>query len=344
MITKMASFKNRLLAPYNGLNVTWYDGWHPALDEALLSLPERETCPHELFRLMIQNPGSTPKRIALVTKQETPLAIIPLRQLGRWNYEVSTWMIPGAMFPAKTENMIPALEALKNEIWVNWRGMENPSPSSRLIRYSITTPLHLIRCSDDYERYWREKHHFKTVRKIRNRCKDFSLIVNSPGSAEWTIRNAADKWRNDPKAVGRGLDDWVVSDWVVAANHLENLGRHYTLMLFDKDIPIGGSTLFVLRNCAVGGLIYRKPEYNWYGVGSRLLDLCISFAAESGFEILDLGGAADYKNHWAPREEEFLLFKLCPEPLFRAKQAANWAREAKEKLINRVRGNRVHPD
>jgi hypothetical protein len=253
-------------------------------------------------------------------------------------------MIPGAVFPAQPGYLIPALEALGSEVWVNWRRVGGPPPSSRLMRYLKATPLHLIRFSNDYERYWRETGLFKNIRNMRNRCKDFELAVNSPGSAEWTLRNAAEKWRDNPATTSRAIDDWAVSDWIVAAKYLENLGRHYTLTLLDQGTPIGGSTMFVHRNDAVGGLIYRKPGYERYGIGVRLLDLCTSFAAESGFETFDLGGVADYKQNWAPQEGELFLFNLCPEPLFRAKQAVSWTRGVKGKLVNWVRDGQAHSD
>jgi hypothetical protein len=49
-------------APNHRLEVTWFNGWHPALDEALQSLPENDACPHELFRLLVQTSSSAPKR------------------------------------------------------------------------------------------------------------------------------------------------------------------------------------------------------------------------------------------------------------------------------------------
>lgn len=341
MVTQIAGFKDRLLASYNGLTATWFDGWNSMLNEALQGLPEMDACPHELFRRLIQNPGSAPKKITLITKRGTAVAVVPLRQLGRWNYEIPNWMIPGALFPAQWEYLIPALEALGSEVWVSWRRKGDSPPQSQLMRYLKLTPLHLIRFSEDYESYWRGSGLYKQIRKTRNRCKDFELVVNSPGSAEWTIRNAAEKWRNESSTTSRVIDDWAVSDWIVVANYLESLGRHYTLMLLDKGSPIGGATLFVTRNEAVGGLIYRKPGYERFSVGVRLLDLCTSFAAESGFDVLDFGGNAEYKTLWAPQEGALYLFNLCPEPIFRVKQALNWARKAPGKVVNWVGGDQT---
>lgn len=324
--TRLLDFKARLLAPYNGLEVNWFDGWHPALDKALAELPEIETCPHDLFRLLLQNPGSAPKRIALVSERGTPVAVIPLRQLGRQYYEVPTWMIPGAVFPAKPGYLVPALEALGVEVSVAWRRMDSPPPSNKLLRDLKTTPFRMIRFSDEYERYWRDNGHFKTVSNKRNRCRKFNVAINSPGSAEWTIKRAAEKWRDDSAKTSRAMPEWAESDWILVADYWEKRKCHYTITLLDQGTLIGGASFMVHRNDAIGGLIYREPSYEWYGIGIRLLDLAISFSAELGLETIDFGGDADYKRHWAPEAGNLWHFKICPEALFRAKQLKSWMR------------------
>ena len=341
LINQVLGVKERALTPYNGLDVTWFDAWHPALDEALQSLPEMETCPHELFRLLTQNPGSAPKKTALVTKHGTPVAIIPLRAQGRRTYEVPARMILGGVFPTKPEFLILALEALRSAVWVSWQRMQSPPPPSRLIRYQKATPVHVIRFSEDYERYWRESGHFKNLRNKRNRCKDFNLAVNSPGSAEWTIKNSVDRWRDHTESTARGSVDWIASDWTVFAEYWERQGRHFTLLMLDHGTPIAGSTLMVHHNDAVGGLIYRDPEYESYGIGTRLLDLTVSFAAESGYDTLDMGATYKYKSDWAPQSGEIWHFQLCPEPLFWATQAKNWTRTASANLVNWFRKGRA---
>ncbi len=112
-IVRTLGIKERLRAPYNGLRVKWFDSWHPVLDEALASLPETSACPHELYRQLVQNPGSMRKRTALITERGQPAAVVGLRQRGRHSWEpVTQWIIPGAIFPAKPGYWIPALEAL----------------------------------------------------------------------------------------------------------------------------------------------------------------------------------------------------------------------------------------
>lgn len=332
VVAQIAGFKDRLLAPHNGLDVVWFDGWHPALDEALPGLPEIESCPHELFRLLIQNPGPAHKSSALVTERGVPVAVLGLRQRGRYSWEpVTQWIVPGAIFPAKPGYLIPALEAARQEVWVAWWRMEHAPPPSKLMRCLESTPTYRLHCSGDFEKYWRENGYFKTIRRTRNRCRNLTLAINSPGSAEWTIRNWQARWSEDPASVDPSL-----SDRILAAEFLASRGRHYALLLLDGDVPVGGATMTVQNRDVVAGVLYREPQYDRLGVGVRLIDLSFSFAAENGFEVFDLGGGHDYKKHWAPQQGERWWFNLCPEPLFWVKQAVRWARKLRGQAFTTV--------
>jgi hypothetical protein len=322
LVSQITGVRDRLLATYNGLDVMWFDSWHPALDEALESLPEMETCPHELYRLLVKNPGPARKRVALVVEQGEPVAVVGLRQRGRYSWEpVTQWIVPGTVSPAKPGYLIPALEATRSDVWVAWWRMGDPPPPSRLTRCLESTPTYRLHCSEDFERYWRDNGYFKTIRRIRNRCRDLILVINSPGSAEWIIRNWEARWRDSPT-----LADPSLADRILAAEYLENQGRYHTLLLLDGGTPAGGATMTVQHKDLIAGVLYREPQYHRFGVGDRLIDLSFTFAAENGFETFDIGGGHDYKKHWARQEGERWWFNLCPEPLFRAKQIVKWAR------------------
>ena len=322
MLTQISGLTNRLLSPLSGLSATWFNGWHPVLDEALQSLPEAETCPHELFRLLIQNPSPVRKLSVLVTKQGAPVAVAGLRQKGRYSWEpITQWILPGTVFPVKPDYLIPSLEAIGSEVWVAWWRMESSPPPSRMMRCLESTPTYRLHFSADYESYWRESGHWNTVRRCRKRCSDFTLVVNAPGSAEWTIANWEAHWRTDPTVV-----DPSVSDRIVAAKYLENQGRHYSFWLLDQQRPVAGHTFIRHHNDLVWQVTYRDPSYDWHGAGTRLMDLAFSWAALAGFQTIDMGGQHEYKIRWAPEEGERWWFSVCPEPLYSIKQAVNWAR------------------
>ncbi len=91
-------------------------------------------------------------------------------------------------------------------------------------------------------------------------------------------------------------------------------------MLLDGTKVIAGATNTVHGSDLVAGVIYREPEYDWYGVGDRTIDLTFSFAAERGFETLDIGGGHSYKHHWAPQQGERWSFTICPT----GRRVGNW--------------------
>ena len=306
----------------NGLKVTWFDNWHPELDAALKYLPEVENCPHELTRLLIQNQCPVQKKTALVMDKTEPVAVIGLRQRGQFSWELLTqWIIPGLVFPAKSEYIIPALEAIGRDTWVAWWRMKQPPPQSPSIRYLESTPTYRMSLSDDFEQYWRENGFFKTIRRIRNRCRDYTLKVNPPGSAEWIIRNWETRWRKNPSVMDPG-----VPDRIFAAKYLEGFNLYYSLMLFDGETPIGGATMTVQDNQLIAGVLCRDRKYHHDGIGDRLIDLSFSFGAERGFDCFDIGGGHNYKKHWARQEGEHWLFNMCPSPLYQMKQITKWVR------------------
>lgn len=318
---------SRFMAP-RGLRVMWFEGWHPALDEALQTLPEAESCPHELYRLLVQNPSPSRKRVALITEQGRPVALVALRQRYGLPWEpVTQWLIPGLVFPACSGFMAKALETLGMELRVAWWRMAVPPPQSRWIRYSEFTPTYRLRCADNFERYWRETGHFKNVRNYRNRCRNFTFVVNSPGSAEWVMKNWEATW-----LAPQARCDSSLADRILAANYLAAQNKHYTFLLLDQGRPIGGATVTLQGNTLVAGVYYRVPEYESYGVGIRLIDLTFSFATENGIEWVDIGGGHEYKKRWAPQHGEHWQFTICPPPLYRARQLAAWGRKLRQNI------------
>ncbi len=291
------------------LSVRWFNGWDPALDEALRLLPEHDCCPHELYGLLVRNPGSARKRTALVTERGVPVAVAGLRQIGRSQWEpVTQWLVPGIVFPARPGYLMPALRALRSDISVAWWRMNDTPPVVRGMSNLESTPVHRWSFSEDFEGYWRKMKHFKTVQNKRNRCRDFAVAVNPPGSARWVIENWSARWNDQAVSTS----DPSLADRILLAEYLEGCGKHYTLVLLDGTKPIAGATNTVHGSDLVAGVIYREPEYDRYGVGDRIIDSVFSFAAEHGFAMLDIGGGHEYKKHWAPQDGERWSFTICP--------------------------------
>jgi hypothetical protein len=78
----------------------------------------------------------------------------------------------------------------------------------------------------------------------------------------------------------------------------------------------GGLTATVHGRSVVAQVSYRRPDYDQYCVGIRLLDSSFSFARDEGFEAVDLGGTQPYKRKLAPEEGERWDFHICPARLY----------------------------
>ncbi len=298
-----------------GLKVEWHNSWNAKLDEALKELPEMEDCPHEIYRLLLQNRGRDVKPIALVTRHGEPSALIGLRREG-FHWTLATqWLLPGALFPAKPGCWVETLEALGLDLSIGWWRQKSPPPEAKTIRVAEKTLTHCANCSYDFEKYWHETGFMKTIRKTRNRCHCFTFQVNVPGALEWTMRNWHEKWLGTPfESSTAGLDRLVL------AQALQAQGKHITFSMEDNEKIIGGATLFIQQNDLVAGVCYREPEYDWHGVGDSMLEHLFTWAAQSPYDSIDIGGGQDYKKHWAPPCGQKWLIRFTPTYLYYPKQ------------------------
>jgi hypothetical protein len=102
---------------HNALHVRWFKTWQPALDDALAALPPDGEYPRELFRLLCETRGLLPKRFALVTERDRPVAVVGLRKLGRGSWTpVTTHIVPGAPFPVAEGRWLEVAGALGREV------------------------------------------------------------------------------------------------------------------------------------------------------------------------------------------------------------------------------------
>ena len=299
-----------------GLRVDWYDVWHPDLTAALADLPPMGDYSHGLFTALAENQQHAHSRFALVSEHDAPVAVVGLREHG-FHWELITqWILPGALFPVQPGHELVALAALGLDVDVAWWRMGTLPPAHPWRRDMTVTPTFGAELTGDFEQHWRATGLFKSVRKARNACSDFTFSVNAPGAAAWTIRQWADKWMDD-SAVTRQ----EVSDRILVADHLTAQGRHFALQLHDGAVPVAGATLFAHGDVAVAGVIYRDPAYDWHGVGTRIIDLCFEWARDAGFSFIDMGGGHAYKEKWGPPWSERRQFHICPPHLYAAKHA-----------------------
>lgn len=306
--------------PAGDLKVRWFERWHPVLDEALQVLPELETCPHQLYRMLLGSPARTPKRVALVTEDRRPVAVAGLRR-RKWFWEPvvdAVCSIRQAM-PARDGYLFSSLSALGLDIWTG--GYERRPQADAPLRRVFPLPFYRLDCRADFEQYWRRAGNIKAVKAARARTRGYSLEVDAPGAAAWVIRNWDQKWRDHP-----ARETIAVDDQLLAADYYEAHGRMHTLRLLQDGEPVAGHIFQVHRRSVVFTRTYRDARHEWQGVGTRLLDLAFQWAADSGFERIDLGSGHAYKQHWAPEDGARWYANVCPMHIYLPKQSLRLVR------------------
>jgi hypothetical protein len=331
VFTSLEALSTRLPGQH-GVRVSWFKSWHPALDEALALLPESEACSHELFRLLVQNPSPARKRTALVSQDGEPVAVVGLRESGYYRHQwelVTKWITPGFLFPVKPGCINVALEALRVPLAVIWQRMDSPPPEGRQIKSLTLTPTYRMNLPADFEGFWRKTHYLQTIKKARKESSGFTLAVNPPGVTPWVITNAEKKWGTDANQ-----GDTSGPDRIAAADYLEPRKGAFTLALLEHGSPVAVATLLVHGRALVSGVLYRRPEYDRYHVGIRIIDAYFQFAAEAGFSEVDLDGGHDhYKAKWAPKDGTRAFFHVCPPVYSLAKRVFRRGRLPYGKLI-----------
>ena len=298
----------------------WFDKWERVLDDALDSLPKHPLWPNELLRILFEAPSPARKRIALVLDRGVPIAMVGLRAQGPDCYiPLAQYFIPEFLLVGKQELAESVLMRLRIPLMVSWWRMPSEPPSLSRTVNSVKTAQHYIAdLAEDPEVYWRSSGHLNTVHRMRNRCREFTFAVNPPDGAEWVIKNWAEHWKIGPEEI---------EDRVVAARYLEGLGKQYSLLLLDGDKVVAGHTFVLHRKDLVWLVTHRDESYDSYGVGTRLMDLAIHWAKQSGFQHFDLGTTQSYKARWAPMSSQWwYLLEIRPEFRSRIHQLMGYGR------------------
>jgi hypothetical protein len=287
-------------------SVLWFSEWNDTLEDALNDLPEMSGCPHILYKSLIQNDASYNKKIALILMKDVPVALIGLRKREDNWVTVTHYLLPDCLFPMREEYLSLILDTLDINLWISWWRNRTPIPKSRYIICMEKIPTYVADLSRGHEKYW-SNNHLRHVKRARHSCREFTSAVNPPGAAKWIITNCEMKWN-----AGANLTRDNLSDQLLVANYLENINRHYAVVLMDKGNYIGGLTSIVHKDDVVATHIYRSPGYEKQSIGTYLIDLSLSWAKESGYKEFDMGGDySDYKKHWAPSAGEKINVHVC---------------------------------
>ena len=320
---------NHALHSGEDLRVEWLRGWDASLVDVLRALPEPPGCPHSLLQLLIENEVPEPKLVAVVFSNDDPVAVIPLRDTHEPWQIVTNWITPGHPFPAATGFHVPALAALRHDVYVSWWQLADVPAHVRLQDLSIL-PTRRADLTTDFEAFWKQSGQLRSVRRARERCDDLRLELDFPGTAEATIRRWEHTWRSTPNVELPSLRDRLV-----ASQHLAELGRQYCFSLHDGEDLVAGMTFLVYKGGLIFHVPYRHRDYDKLGVGVRLLDRASHWGAENGFSFLDLGGTdfGAYKARWGPDGGTKMSFQMH-EPERATKRVARLGKRALRRLRN----------
>lgn len=308
------------------LEVRSFDRWDQSLDAILTRLPTTELLPPSLFRQLMLTSPERKKALAFFDHGD-PVGLLGLRcTRNGWN-ALTNWIVPGVLCPAKPGYQARILESAGLGFDVAWWRHNHAPPNVSSVCDVWRTHTHRLNLRGNYERYWRQGHHFKNIRASRNRCKGLELEVDLPGSSEWIIRHTTAKWN---------VDAVEGEDRVVAARFLQAAGLHHTLILRDGTRRVGGVTMIQHGDTIVAENIWRDPEYERNGLGVRLIDLSVQWAVEQGFRIVDFGGEIQgcdtYKVRWAPPAGEKWTFRVLSGLPLRLQKAVDGLRAARSRV------------
>lgn len=317
----------------HSLDVRWFRSWTPELDEALSHLPESFQCPHGALKAMATAPSESLKETALVSRLGEPVAVVPLRRVGRrWEF-VGQNILARSAPPAANGMLHQALRALGRDIQC-WGTTDQPPPGT--VHDLREEPVHVVHLQQDYEAYWHEMKNHGAVRSARKRTRKFEIQVNASGALEWTITRAH-------QAYGLG---YQTADELAAAEWLERAGRLRSHLMVDGEKPVAGMTIHSFADGAAAGMTYYAlPEYSWNQPGVRLIDYACETLRGLGYREFDLRGGSgfSYKRLWAPANERYWAYRITPPPQRIATLGVRWARVTASRAAHMVGASSLVP-
>lgn len=315
------------------LSVRWFNTWHADLDAALAALPEMPTCPHDLFRILMETPAPAVKRTALVMDDGEPIAVVGLRRRKQHWLLITDMVTPFSFAPAAPGRLIDALAALGLYLRIaDWHDAVPAGPNMHFVerRTSYRVPTRV-----DLNAFWKTRGttNMATMRKARNRCDRLGKVeleVDAPGAAAWTINKWSEKWSGHPYSLTS-----ATGEILAAADWLSARGLYHSFRLVIDGEPVAGVNLLDQGDVAHALSSYRDPRYAKSGTGVRLDELVYRWAASSPYSYIDLGYGDDYREKWGEPAGTRADFVIAPRHLAFARQAVNLARGAPGRIIGR---------
>jgi hypothetical protein len=290
--------------------------WDPRLDGALAQLPEMPSCPHELYRTLAASLPARERLLALVERDGEAVALLALRRQQRHWRLVTDGVVPSPAAPCVPGELLPALRALRRDIWVG--AQDAPPPRGVPVSGAYAIQNYRMPATADFEAFWHETGMWGMIKRGRQSTRRFGIRVDEgPPAAEWTLRQWARRWQSQ--------ETRTLPQLLIAAEHLQRRGLYHTFRMFDGDEPIGGYNFQAVGPRLVFQTTWYDERYATRKVGARLFEYAFFWARDNGFDEIDIGGGHDYKALWAPPRGELWAYNLCPWPRSALKRARSLA-------------------
>jgi hypothetical protein len=198
------------------LKVSWHTSVTTEVEEALLVLPECETCPHDLYRKLLALPRREPMRIAVVREAGQPIAVAGTLPRSRFSADsLTNWLFPGTSFPVLRARRLAALRALGREVHLSWWRMGEPVPNDPAVADVEIKPIHRMDDISRREEFWRSTDLWRNIKNMRNRTARLRVEVGNPAHVAPIVAGWHAKW------TGGDATDAIVRARIAIAHALE---------------------------------------------------------------------------------------------------------------------------
>ncbi|MCC6961535.1 MAG: GNAT family N-acetyltransferase [Dehalococcoidia bacterium] len=298
-----------------GFDVEWRETWDSRASGFYHALGGEDWLPESLLAHLCADQSDHLKRVALVTREGSPWAVAPMR----WNTRFWRPLLYGICPPfpeiLSCGGLPETMAALNAGVSINL-GREDPAGVSNL-RWASSAPNYELPLHAPPERYWRTTERWKSVVQARRRSAAFVMVRDDAPSVEWIIRTWRRRWSTGRPAdtAAQWRDRLTFNRWGLKTGAVKSWA------LFDGERPAAGIITVAHGRRVNAQTIVRDRDYDWYGLGNRLLAEAAMDAFESGMERIAFGGRFPYKRWWAPQAGVSHSYILAPFPL----HVANWA-------------------
>lgn len=305
-----------LRQPVPGARVSWHSAWDPEVSAFFQQLGGEGWLPEHVLAMLVSDQSIHPKRVALLTRDGEPWALVPLR----WTTKYWQPLLRGVAEPfpdfIATHAFGDVFAALNVGVYVRF-GTQSPA-NFRNLRWSTTDTSYDLSLEQSPERYWRQTERWKSVVQARKRSAAFDLVRDDPAATSWTVERWHRRW-----ASGRAIEvsakwrDRIAFDqWGLTSGAV----RSWALRDRDRDRWVAGCIGVIRDGSMMLQTVIREPEYDWYNVGTRIFAEAVLGAYGLGLREVSFGAGFEYKRWWARPGHVRHTFIVAPWPV----HAANW--------------------